>query len=51
MNAHHDDNGASLQPQDEGCAAFNRARLVLVCIGLAGIAAGAGAVGAWIGAW
>lgn len=51
MNAHHDDNGASLQPQDEGRAAFTRAKLVLVCIALAGAAVGAGAIGSIMGAW
>ena len=54
MNAHHDDNGASLQPIDaerDGCLDFTRAALVTSCIALAAGAIAAGAIGSWLGAW
>lgn len=51
MNAHHDDNGASLQPLDEPRATFSRAKLVAVCIASAALAVGLGTVGSLLGAW
>ena len=50
MNAHHDDNGASLQPLDTD-PSISRARLVVACVGLAAVAVAIGAIGAVMGAW